>query len=177
MSRILEHLQQMSGEKKTKNGHLILAYLVACGFDDWEVLPYFLASPSPKSRDAALAMSGSIGNTIKYFDGLVQKIIGENTKYEGELIHDVPVAEGSNIDVNSKESILEALMQKYQQTQDPKQAADILMKIADLQKMKQDEVKEEKKHTMVYLPATCHDCPCLHEIQKEHPEIKPLSTC
>jgi hypothetical protein len=39
-----------------------------------------------------------------------------------------------------------------------KEKADVLMKIADLQQMKKDEVVEEEKRVHFYLPLTCHQC-------------------
>lgn len=55
--------------------------------------------------------------------------------------------------------MIEALSRQVRDTDDPKQKADILMKIADLQRMKQDENTEKEKLVHYYLPLRCEVCP------------------
>lgn len=56
-----------------------------------------------------------------------------------------------------KDSILTALEQEVQ-TAKGKERADILLRIADLQRMKQEENKEEEKRIHYYLPIKCSLC-------------------
>lgn len=66
---------------------------------------------------------------------------------------------GPEYDLKSKDGMIEALSAQVRDTQDPKQKADILMKIADLQRMKQDENTEKEKLVHYYLPLRCEACP------------------
>lgn len=58
------------------------------------------------------------------------------------------------IDLRSKEAIIDQLGAVLPHVRG-KDRADILMKIADLQQMKKEEVKEEEKLTHFYLPVAC----------------------
>lgn len=62
-------------------------------------------------------------------------------------------------DLKSKEGMIDALAEQAGEAADPKQKADILMKIADLQRMKQDENTEKEKLVHYYLPLRCEVCP------------------
>lgn len=72
------------------------------------------------------------------------------------------VAEQSNIDVRSKESIIDQLAATLTQLRG-KDRADVLMKIADLQRMKQDENKAEEQVVHFYLPVSCPKTCCLFD--------------
>lgn len=76
-------------------------------------------------------------------------------------LSDGPVADsgGFSYDLKSKEGMIDALSEQVKNADDPKQRADILMKIADLQRMKQDENTEKEKLVHYYLPLRCEECP------------------
>jgi cell division protein FtsX len=57
----------------------------------------------------------------------------------------------------NKEEVLNALAATVVDLKG-KEKADVLMKIADLQQMKKDEIVEEEKKVHFYLPLTCHQC-------------------
>lgn len=67
---------------------------------------------------------------------------------------------GRNLVVNlrDKDSVIDALQEQIAATSDPKLRTDIIMKAADLQRMKQDENKDESKLIHFYLPLRCQDC-------------------
>lgn len=60
----------------------------------------------------------------------------------------------SSADYRSKEYIIDQLAATLTQLRG-KERADVLMKIADLQRMKNEEIKEEEKVTHFYLPIAC----------------------
>lgn len=60
----------------------------------------------------------------------------------------------TNADFRSKEYIIDQLAATLTQLRG-KDRADVLMKIADLQRMKNEEIKEEEKLTHFYLPIAC----------------------
>lgn len=62
-------------------------------------------------------------------------------------------------DLRSKSGVLDALEEEANNTADAKQRADIIMKIADLQRMKNDEDKERESLVHYYLPLRCDVCP------------------
>lgn len=76
------------------------------------------------------------------------------SEYDGE-----PALAATRYDLKSKEGMIDALEEQVHSTEDPKQKADILMKIADLQRMKQDENTEKERLVHYYLPLRCEVCP------------------
>lgn len=60
-------------------------------------------------------------------------------------------------DYRSKDFIINQLA-RVSKTLKGKELADTLMKIADLQQMKRDEVKEEDQRVHFYLPLNCNKC-------------------
>lgn len=71
----------------------------------------------------------------------------------------VEATANSGYDLKSKDGMIDALAEQAREASDPKQKADILMKIADLQRMKQDENTEKEKLVHYYLPLRCEVCP------------------
>lgn len=67
-----------------------------------------------------------------------------------------------SVDLRSKSGVLDALEEAYRSADNAKMQADILSKIADLQKMKNEEDQEQKKLVNYYLPLRCEVCPYLH---------------
>lgn len=65
----------------------------------------------------------------------------------------------SGFDLRDKQGMIDALQCEYEAAEDPKQRADILTRIADLQKMKQDEDKNKEQLVHFYLPLRCNVCP------------------
>ena len=61
-------------------------------------------------------------------------------------------------DPTNKDSIIRVLSDQLELATDPKTKTDIAMKIADLQRMKQDENKDETELVHFYLPLTCKRC-------------------
>lgn len=80
-------------------------------------------------------------------------------------VDDIPIEEKKpshdhdDIDLRSKEGMLDALERAYRDEDDPKKQADILGKIADLQRLKDEENKESRKLVHYYLPLRCDVCP------------------
>ena len=64
----------------------------------------------------------------------------------------------TNFDPTNKDNIISILAQQLQNSTSPKEKADIAVKIADLQRMKQDENKDETELVRFYLPITCKRC-------------------
>ena len=74
-------------------------------------------------------------------------------------------------DPTNKDSIIKILAEQIHNSISPKEKADIAMKIADLQRMKQDENKDETELVHFYLPITCKRC-SLYEKAKGEKEDK-----
>jgi hypothetical protein len=72
------------------------------------------------------------------------------------------------LDLRDKDSIIEALAEQYGKAQDPKIKTDIAMKAADLQRMKNDETKNEEQLRHFFLPLRCKDCGLYIEESKKH---------
>ena len=72
------------------------------------------------------------------------------------------------LDLRDKDSIIEALAEQYDKALDPKVKTDIAMKAADLQRMKNDETKNEEQLRHFFLPLRCKDCSLYIEESKKH---------
>lgn len=174
MSQRVEQLRILANDKKAKVGVLIIAQLIADGFSPEEVLPYFMNPPTRKAKETARVAAEKMEILAPWFNTLVERLSKNTIETLPTVDNETGDVVDDGFDPTSKESIIKELKRQYAEATDPKQKADILVKMAELQRMKQEEIKEEVRHTMVYLPATCHDCPCMLECQKEHPDIKPL---
>lgn len=64
-----------------------------------------------------------------------------------------------NMDLRTKEGVINALTREAKSTTDPKQRASIIGQIADLQRMKNEEDKEKHKLVHYFLPLRCDVCP------------------
>lgn len=65
----------------------------------------------------------------------------------------------SQMDFRSKDSIIDQLGELSLEAVTPKERAAILINIAELQRMKNEELKEEKKLVEFFIPMSCHKCP------------------
>lgn len=74
---------------------------------------------------------------------------------------------GENMDLRTKEGVINALTREAKSTTDPKQRASIIGQIADLQRMKNEEDKEKHKLVHYYLPLRCDVCPWKQKSVKE----------
>ena len=64
----------------------------------------------------------------------------------------------NDVDLRSKDGIIDALSDQLKFATDPKTKADIIMKTADLQRMKQDDNKDEEELVHFYSPLNCPSC-------------------
>lgn len=66
---------------------------------------------------------------------------------------------GSGSNISTKEGQLRELQQIYDSTADVKTRADILKQVSDLQRLKQQDEREDVQRIHYYLPAKCQLCP------------------
>jgi hypothetical protein len=71
------------------------------------------------------------------------------------------------IDFSEKGNVIEALSRAANLEKDNVRRAKILSQIADLQRMKQDENKDEQELVHFYLPLTCKRCSLYEKARKE----------
>lgn len=74
--------------------------------------------------------------------------------------------EESTNSIMSKEEVLTELITTINKMprSDPRRV-DVLMKYAELQQMKKDEIKEDERHVVVHMPLNCYSCN-LYNIEK-----------
>lgn len=65
----------------------------------------------------------------------------------------------ANSDLDSKEGLISSLKRDAESITDPKIHADVLMKIADLRRYKNEENLKKEKMVYYYLPLRCDKCP------------------
>lgn len=74
-----------------------------------------------------------------------------------------------------KDFLIKALAVQAELCRDPKKKAEILMKIADLQNMKKEEVKEDHKYLTFYMPLTCNNCEIKALVEQRKAKIRELT--
>ena len=74
------------------------------------------------------------------------------------------------IDFSERNNVIEALSRSANLEKDNVRRAKILSQIADLQRMKQDENKDEQELVHFYLPLTCKRCSLYMEAEKKKRE-------
>ena len=65
----------------------------------------------------------------------------------------------TSTDLDSKEGLISSLKRDAESITDPKIHADVLMKIADLRRYKNEENLKKEKMVYYYLPLRCDKCP------------------
>ena len=78
------------------------------------------------------------------------------------------------LDINSKDSILEALKDQYDMALTAKDKSAILIKIADLQQMKKEETNDQDDLVHFMLPLTCSYCNLYIENKKKKEEEEEM---
>lgn len=73
-----------------------------------------------------------------------------------------------------KNSLIKMLAIQAESCKDPKIRANILLKIAELQNMKKEEVKEEHKYLTFYMPLTCNNCNIKQLAEARKTKVKEL---
>ena len=75
----------------------------------------------------------------------------------------------------AKEDIVKELNILANSCKDPKQRTEILLKLADLQRMKDEPTKEEEPELVhFYVPITCHQCSLYAKAEKEAKQKKSI---
>lgn len=130
---------------------VFLAELVALGYPRAvafrEIMNYSFTDCSA-ACDMYMAKRPDISKYIAVLKNGTKKSTSDNSMF----------AEGA-YNLRTKDGVLAAMEEEANRTQDPKQRADIILKIADLQKMKNEDDKEQKKLVHYYLPLRCERCP------------------
>jgi hypothetical protein len=147
---------------------LKMAYFMFCGHTQEE--SYAMAfEPDNVSKESLHVVAS---NKVQEKKGIKKLVESLSRVYGSGNQTPAPVeAKGKKkkqgLDVTDKDSILRALKEQYDNAMEPKVKTDILTKIADLQRMKQDENKEEEELTHFYLPLTCKRCKLYDEAMKK----------
>lgn len=112
--------------------------------------------------------------SLKVNEVNMRKLLNENTSFISYLnsrtksVHnsfsngnnvseDVSPSSISDVNYRDKDAIIDALSIEAQ-TLKGKDKVDALMKIADLQQMKKEEIVDDRKVVHYYLPLTCNNC-------------------
>jgi hypothetical protein len=162
--RAYDRTIQIGGMFQTGAENVYMAMLMACGCsqDEAECVVYGDGgSPSVE----ALKMRAS--RRIKDNPGIlecVKWLKASKLGVQASLVQDIGKGgqtrkrPKSQKDYRNKDILIEELSIQADCATSPKEKSDILMKIADLQRMKQDETKDEEELVHFYLPLTCEKC-------------------
>ena len=128
---------------------ICLAVLIASGIPDIDAL-----------RVVYKVQAASDTKASAYYNKLLSER-PQLAKYIADLNKGkVSSADGSDKrDLRTKSGMLDALEEAARETDDAKQRADIYIKMADLQRMKNDEDTEKESYVHYYLPLRCDQCP------------------
>lgn len=84
-------------------------------------------------------------------------LLSEQAKKE---YHERKESDPNYKDLTDKSNVIQELQVLYQTEQNPKIKSDILMKVADLQRMRNETPKDEEERVLFYLPLKeCEGCP------------------
>ena len=72
-----------------------------------------------------------------------------------------------DVNLRDKDCIIDILQEQVKKSTDPKTIRHMVMAASDLQRMKQEENKDEKELVHYYVPPSCHSCE-LYEKAKEN---------
>lgn len=126
----------------------------------------------------ATALQNSKPGIAQLIEAIQYQRAGAPTKTGSPKEDTANIAEGNKVDkktldtFRSKDGILENLI-KVLPSLTGKDKAAVLMQIADLQRMKQDENKEEAQQVLYYHPIACHRCQLYKDFRdKQRAEAK-----
>lgn len=71
-----------------------------------------------------------------------------------------------NIDLRTKDGVLTALEKELENADETKQRTDIITKIADLQRMKNEEDRANRQLIHYYIPLRCEECPFKEKVEQ-----------
>jgi len=181
MSNVLRNLRDISGVKlKQKTPALLMAQLMALGYSFDEVYPYIYDKPKAGYTDAEKVYIAEkefrefpwVNRTIAALREKMNVISAEDANGKTKKKEGVSQANNVALDYTKKEDIIAALSEEAKNLHG-KERVDALIKLADLQRMKQEEVKEEKRQTMFFLPmSNCGNCPCYRVAKELHPDLE-----
>ena len=132
--------------------YLIMADLRLLGYAENDA--YLIATPHDWAANSQKVRKNreAVYNSTK-FNNLIDQLSMERNAANSPLIK-------GNDDVRDKEDIIKELNSiANNTTQDPKLKAEILMKIADLQQMKKDQVDVGESPMQFFFPVKCYSCP------------------
>lgn len=126
----------------------------------------------------ATALQNSKPGVAQLIEAIQYQRAGAPTKTTSPKEDAAKIAESNKVDkktldtFRSKDGILEGLI-KVLPSVTGKDKAAVLIQIADLQRMKQDENKEEAQQVLYYHPIACHRCQLYKEFrEKQRAEAK-----
>lgn len=181
MSNVLRNLRDISGVKlKQKTPALLMAQLMALGYSFDEVYPYIYDKPKAGYTDAEKVYIAEkefrefpwVNRTIAALREKMNVISSEDANGKSKRKEGVSQASNGTLDYTKKEDIIAALSEEAKNLHG-KERVDALIKLADLQRMKNEETKEEERHVLFYLPmANCENCPCFSIAKQQHPGLE-----
>ena len=129
---------------------VFLAYLVSNGMPQGEAFGVVFHSGL---KDNDYAYSKYVGSKPK-----IAELINDLRPVR-RTADDVKSGKTGRFNLRTKDGVLSALEYDAESTNDPKQRADIHMKIAELQRLKNEEDDRKNKLVHYYLPLRCSVCP------------------
>lgn len=169
MIKISKETQNRMRQFMLTEQEVYLASLIAAGHSDEEAYS-LIYEPNTLSDESLHVLVGRVTSRKKGIKDLVDTLTRVNMKGLTVQIGSANDAMNKKLgrkgrkkastefDPTNKDSIIRVLSDQLELATDPKTKTDIAMKIADLQRMKQDENKDEQELVHFYLPITCKRC-------------------
>lgn len=180
MIKISKETQNRMRQFMLTEKEVYLASLIAAGHSDEEAYS-LIYEPNTLSDESLHVLVGRVTSRKKGIKDLVDTLTRVNMKGLTVQIGSANDAMNKKLgrkgrkkaytefDPTNKDSIIRVLSEQLEVATDPKTKTDIAMKIADLQRMKQDENKDEQELVHFYLPITCKRC-SLYVAEKKRKE-------
>ena len=140
---------------------VMLAHLLAAGMPYGDVFEVIFRS-SALDKDSACR---------RYVTGKPQIDVLINALKNNDVdkqISETIIPKAEDIDLRTKDGVLTALEKELANVSDSKQRTDIIAKIADLQRMKNEEDKQTRELIHYYLPLRCEECPFKQRYDKDN---------
>lgn len=185
MIKVSKETQHRMRQFMLTEQEVYMASLMAAGHSDMEAYSV-IYSPNVCSDESLHADVGRLKMRKKGIKDLVDTLtrvnmkglqvsVGSENGAVGKALKKPKKAslKSGGFDPRDKDSIIGVLSDQLFLATDPKVKADIAMKIADLQRMKNDETKDEQQVVHFYLPLGCKRCKLyVDEREKKKSETK-----
>ena len=140
------------------NEEVAFCQLVATGRTQAEAYSFAFFASAITNKETANVSAGRIIKARPGIPALI-KALQHTANAEDRNPKEDRRKKAKPVSISTKDAQLKELEALYNQAQEPKQRAEILKQVADLQQLKHEQSAEKEKRVHYYLPLRCEECP------------------